>query len=81
MAATIIDGAEIAQQVRAEVLRDVQELQRHHGVVPGLAAVLIGENPASASYVRSKERACQEVASSPRPSTCRRRHLKPKSWS
>ena len=61
MTATIIDGAEVAQQVRAEVARDVQDLQHHHQVTPGLAAVLIGDNPASASYVRGKERACQEV--------------------
>ena len=61
MTATIINGAEIAQQVRVEVARDVQDLQHRHQVTPGLAAVLIGDNPASASYVRSKERACQEV--------------------
>ena len=61
MTATIIDGAQIAQQVRAEVARDVQELESRHQVTPGLAAVLIGDNPASASYVRSKERACAEA--------------------
>ena len=61
MTATIIDGAEIAQQVRTEVAALVRELQRRDGVAPGLAVVLIGDNPASASYVRGKERACQEV--------------------
>lgn len=61
MSATVIDGAEIAQQVRAEVARDVEVLQRDRGVVPGLAVVLVGDDPASASYVRSKERACQEA--------------------
>ncbi len=61
MTATIIDGAEIARQVRAEVAREVQELKNDYDVTPGLAAVLLGDNPASASYVRSKERACQEV--------------------
>jgi len=61
MTATIIDGAEIAKQVRAEVAREVQELKDDHDVIPGLAAVLLGDNPASASYVRGKERACQEV--------------------
>ena len=61
MSATVIDGAEIAQQVRAEVARDVEVLQRDRGVVPGLAVVLVGDDPASVSYVRSKERACQEA--------------------
>ena len=61
MTARIIDGTQIAAQVRAEVARDVQQLQERHGLTPGLAAVLIGDNPASASYVRSKGRACQEV--------------------
>jgi len=61
LSATVIDGAEIAQQVRAEVARDVEVLQRDRGVVPGLAVVLVGDDPASASYVRSKERACQEA--------------------
>jgi methylenetetrahydrofolate dehydrogenase (NADP+)/methenyltetrahydrofolate cyclohydrolase len=61
LSATVIDGAEIAQQVRAEVARDVEVLQRDRAVVPGLAVVLVGDDPASASYVRSKERACQEA--------------------
>lgn len=61
MSATVIDGAEIAQQIRAEIARDVEVLQRDRGVVPGLAVVLVGDDPASVSYVRSKERACQEA--------------------
>ena len=61
MSATVIDGAKIAQQVRAEVAQDVEVLQRDRGVVPGLAVVLVGDDPASASYVRSKERACQDA--------------------
>lgn len=61
MSATIIDGASVAQQVRAEVASDVENLQKDNNVVPGLAAVLIGDNPASASYVRSKEKACQDA--------------------
>ena len=61
MTAKVINGTEIAAQVRAEVARDVQEFQKRHKIVPGLAAVLIGDNPASASYVRSKGKACQEV--------------------
>lgn len=61
MSATVIDGAEIAQQVRVEVAQDVEALERDRGVVPGLAVVLVGDDPASASYVRSKELACQEA--------------------
>ncbi len=57
----IIDGAAIAAQVRSEVATGVQELHRSRGVTPGLAAVLVGDNPASAVYIRNKERACKEV--------------------
>jgi len=59
--ATIIDGTEIAKEVRAEVARKVENLKRKYNVTPGLAAVLLGDDPASASYVRGKERACQEA--------------------
>jgi methylenetetrahydrofolate dehydrogenase (NADP+)/methenyltetrahydrofolate cyclohydrolase len=61
MSATVIDGTVIAQQVRAEVALNVETLKRDRGIVPGLAVVLAGDDPASASYVRSKERACQEA--------------------
>ncbi len=61
MTATIIDGTEIAKEVRAEVARKVENLKRKYNVTPGLAAVLLGDDPASASYVRGKERACQEA--------------------
>ena len=61
MSAKIIDGNKIAQDIRSEVAQGVDELQSKHGVVPGLAAVLVGNDPASAIYVRNKHRACQEV--------------------
>ena len=57
MAATIIDGTRIAEQIRAEVSDGVAEMRAKHGVVPGLAVVLVGDDPASAVYVRNKERA------------------------
>jgi len=60
MAAEIIDGKQIAERVRSEVTRTVRELAGR-GTVPGLAVVLVGEDPASASYVRGKQRACGEV--------------------
>jgi methylenetetrahydrofolate dehydrogenase (NADP+)/methenyltetrahydrofolate cyclohydrolase len=57
---TILDGKAVAQAVRAEAARDVEAL-RARGVVPGLATVLVGDDPASRVYVGSKERACVEV--------------------
>jgi methylenetetrahydrofolate dehydrogenase (NADP+)/methenyltetrahydrofolate cyclohydrolase len=56
----IIDGKKIAQEIRSEVKREVEEL-RKKGVNPGLAVVLVGENPASQVYVRQKEKASEEV--------------------
>jgi methylenetetrahydrofolate dehydrogenase (NADP+)/methenyltetrahydrofolate cyclohydrolase len=56
--ATIIDGQAIAAQLRAEVATAAAALRERHGVVPGLAAVLVGDDPASQIYVRSKARAC-----------------------
>ena len=61
MAAKIIDGREISALVRAEVAEGVQALKEGQGVTPGLAAVLVGDDPASAIYVRNKGRACVEV--------------------
>ena len=61
MTAKIISGTQIARQVRAEVANDVQSLKDERGVAPGLAAVLIGDDPASAVYVRSKRKACEEA--------------------
>ena len=58
--AKILDGAALAQEVRAEVAAGVAELRQKHGVTPGLAAVLVGSDPASAIYVRNKGRACDE---------------------
>jgi methylenetetrahydrofolate dehydrogenase (NADP+)/methenyltetrahydrofolate cyclohydrolase len=54
MTARIIDGKAIAAELRAAVAAEVQRLTREHGLEPGLAVVLVGENPASAVYVRAK---------------------------
>lgn len=59
--ARIIDGKKIAAEVREEVRLRVLRRKETIGLVPGLAAVLVGDDPASASYVRSKTKACQEV--------------------
>ncbi len=61
MSATIIDGKAIAARVRAEVARDVESFERKVGRAPGLATVLVGEDPASAVYVGGKQRACRDV--------------------
>ena len=63
--ATIIDGKAIAARVRAEVARQVSALTERIGRPPGLATVLVGEDPASAVYVGGKQRACAEVGIRP----------------
>lgn len=61
MTAKIIDGNAVAQRMRAEIAQAVAEMKARHGVVPGLATVLVGDNPASHSYVRMKRKACADV--------------------
>ncbi|MCX2170006.1 bifunctional methylenetetrahydrofolate dehydrogenase/methenyltetrahydrofolate cyclohydrolase FolD [Serratia marcescens] len=61
MSAKIIDGKTIAQQVRNEVAEQVKQRLAAGKRAPGLAVVLVGENPASQIYVASKRRACDEV--------------------
>jgi len=61
VSARVIDGKAVAAAVRQEVASGVTEFQREHGRIPGLATVLIGEDEASAVYVGSKHRACEEV--------------------
>ncbi|HEU4643811.1 MAG TPA: bifunctional methylenetetrahydrofolate dehydrogenase/methenyltetrahydrofolate cyclohydrolase FolD [Gemmatimonadaceae bacterium] len=60
MPAELIDGAAVAREIRAEVARDAARLTAA-GVKPGLAVVLVGDDPASAVYVRSKGKACEEA--------------------
>lgn len=60
MSARILDGTRIGKEIREEVRKDVS-LLRSSGVVPGLAAILVGENPASEIYVRTKTRASAEL--------------------
>lgn len=61
MAAKIIDGKAIAEQIRNEVRRETERLKVDRGFVPGLAFILVGENPASQVYVKMKEKACKEA--------------------
>ncbi len=60
MAARILDGKSLAAQVRAAVKRDVEALSQR-GIRPGLAVIIVGDNPASRVYVRNKVRACEET--------------------
>lgn len=59
--AQIIDGKVVAAAVREEVRAAVEQLKSSRGVVPGLATVLVGDDPASATYVRSKRKACADT--------------------
>ena len=61
MMAELIDGVRIAADVRREVSEGVADLKSRHGITPGLAAVLVGDDPASRVYVRNKERAAVEA--------------------
>ena len=61
MTARILDGNAIAEQVRAGVATEVKQREAAGLIRPGLATVLVGENPASQSYVKSKRKACAEV--------------------
>lgn len=61
MAAQVIDGNKIAAQIRGELQKEIQELKSQSGVTPGLAVVLVGENPASQQYVKNKNKAAHEI--------------------
>jgi 5,10-methylene-tetrahydrofolate dehydrogenase/methenyl tetrahydrofolate cyclohydrolase len=61
MPATIIDGKAIAEEVRKDTARQVEKLVAAGGPRPGLATVLVGDNPASHTYVKAKRKACAEV--------------------
>ncbi len=61
MTAVLLDGKQLAQTMQAEIAAEAAELLRTRGVRPGLAAVLVGDNPASHIYVRNKRRACEKA--------------------
>ncbi|MCY8542120.1 bifunctional methylenetetrahydrofolate dehydrogenase/methenyltetrahydrofolate cyclohydrolase FolD [Bacillus haynesii] len=60
MTATIIDGKETAKEKRGQLAKEVEELKKQ-GVIPGLAVILIGDDPASLSYVRGKKKAAEAM--------------------
>jgi methylenetetrahydrofolate dehydrogenase (NADP+)/methenyltetrahydrofolate cyclohydrolase len=61
MTAVLLDGKQLAQTMQAEIAAEVAQLLRVRGLRPGLAAVLVGDNPASQIYVHNKRRACDKV--------------------
>jgi methylenetetrahydrofolate dehydrogenase (NADP+)/methenyltetrahydrofolate cyclohydrolase len=61
MSAKIISGTEIAKQIREELKAEVAEMKEKHGVTPGLVTILVGENPASVSYVTAKQRTAHDL--------------------
>ncbi|UCG29931.1 MAG: bifunctional methylenetetrahydrofolate dehydrogenase/methenyltetrahydrofolate cyclohydrolase FolD [candidate division WOR-3 bacterium] len=61
MMAKILSGKELAQKMREEMKAELSELKEKHNLVPALAVVLVGDDPASMSYVKGKEKACAEV--------------------
>lgn len=57
----ILDGKQTAADKRAAIKRDIDRLKQETGVEPGLAVILVGDDPASAIYVKNKEKACRDV--------------------
>ncbi|EGG55941.1 tetrahydrofolate dehydrogenase/cyclohydrolase, NAD(P)-binding domain protein [Enterococcus faecalis TX1467] len=58
---TVINGRELADQMQAEIQKDVEKMTTQQGIQPGLVVLLVGENPASQTYVRNKERAAAKI--------------------
>lgn len=61
MTATLIDGKRMAAEMRAEIASQVKDLRTTFGVTPGLGVILVGQDPASFSYVKAKEKACADA--------------------
>jgi methylenetetrahydrofolate dehydrogenase (NADP+)/methenyltetrahydrofolate cyclohydrolase len=61
LTAQIIDGEAAASKIREQVKKDVEQMLKSHGFPPGLATVLVGDNPASQQYVRMKQNRCKKV--------------------
>lgn len=61
MTAKLINGNEVAKQIREELKQEVIQLKEKHNVIPGLVTILVGENPASVSYVTAKQKTSKEL--------------------
>lgn len=57
----LLDGKALAQQIQTELIQQIDQLKQQAGRSPGLAVIMVGDNPASATYVRNKQRACDRV--------------------
>lgn len=61
MSARILDGKKLSETLRSQLAHEVAEFQSRHALAPGLAVVLVGDNPASEVYVRNKQAACRKA--------------------
>jgi methylenetetrahydrofolate dehydrogenase (NADP+) / methenyltetrahydrofolate cyclohydrolase len=61
MAARLIKGSEISKQIREELAQEIAMLKEHHNLTPGLATILVGDDPGSKVYVGQKEKACEKM--------------------
>jgi methylenetetrahydrofolate dehydrogenase (NADP+)/methenyltetrahydrofolate cyclohydrolase len=61
MTAKLLDGKQLAQTMQTEIAAEAAAFVKQHGIRPGLAAVLVGDNPASQVYVRNKRKACEKA--------------------
>ena len=61
MSAKIISGTEIAKEIRVELKQEIAELKEKHGLTPGLATILVGDDPASRVYVGQKDKSCNNL--------------------
>ncbi len=61
MAAKMISGTETAKKIREEIKTEISQLKEKHGIIPGLATVLVGDDPASKVYVGAKEKSCKNL--------------------
>jgi len=58
---TILDGKALSSKIRSQIKTQTQELKEKYNIIPGLAVILVGDDPASSTYVKMKEKACEEV--------------------
>ena len=66
MSAQVIDGKALALTIRQDIAEEVQILKNDTGIIPGLAAVLVGDDPASAVYVKNKKLSCEKAGLYPK---------------
>ena len=80
MAAHLIDGKALALSIREQIGKDVAQLAEQANVTPGLAAILVGDDPASAIYVKNKKTACGKAGFTPMKTSFPLRRRKVNCW-